>query len=157
MAFTGLNVVLSVGYLSASPGDGWPSPTLVQVLALAVGELAIMLIVYFVTLRTSHHITGPVYVFEKRLSMIQRGDLSAHSHLRREDQFHEIELLLNDATDDLRKRLARMKDLAGVLKSDLGANPRASSVLEALEAELAHFQTDPTSELPSPSTKSPTS
>ena len=118
IAFTGLNVVLSVGYLSASPGSGWSPPTLIQVLALAVGELAIMLVVYFVTLRTSHHITGPVYVFEKRLSMIQRGDLSTHTHLRRGDQFHEIEVLLNDTTDDLLTRLARMKDIAGVLKSD---------------------------------------
>lgn len=140
-AFTAFNVIVSVGYLLASPASGWPLLTLPQAVGVAAAELGIMSVVYFLTLRASHHITGPVYVFEKRLDMIKNGDLRSHSHLRRGDQFHEIEMLLNDTTDDLRQRVARMKDLAGALKADLAGDPRASAALEALETELAHFDT----------------
>jgi len=141
-AFTAINITGSIAYLIVSRQAGSALLSLTGALIIVAAELTIMTTAYFITLRLSHHITGPVYATERRLQQVQNGNLKTHSHLRRGDQFHDMEAVVNQTTDDLRERVARMKILAGTLRNDLGADSPAIATLEALDEELAHFDTE---------------
>ena len=59
--------------------------------ALLIGGLEILIIgiVWYGSLKQSHRIAGPVYVFNREINRICNGDLGANIHLRDKDMFME--------------------------------------------------------------------
>lgn len=106
--------------------------------ALTLGEMGGLVILYYYTLRQSHRIAGPVYLLEKRLREIGSGNLSGKLHLRKGDYFQDTGALFNESIDHLRGRMLDLRQSAQALKekSERGEADSAdwAQFLQQLEA-----------------------
>jgi methyl-accepting chemotaxis protein len=113
-------------------------------MAISLGTLEFLLIagVWYGSLRATHKIAGPVYVFSREAAKLGRGDLTARIALRKGDVFQEVAEEMNASYDALRARVARIKAIARQLEA-AGANPgQVQSLVISLNEELDGLNTE---------------
>jgi len=115
--------------------------TLKHYMAYTVTGLEVIgfIVFYRINLRSSHRVAGPVFVIERCLKAIQRGDLSFTMHLRKHDQFHEVKDQMNDTVAVLKNQLSSAQALTSRIKAE-GASPE---LIEELQKAVGYFQTKP--------------
>lgn len=70
--------------------------------------LSSVLVVVFVALSAmyfSHRIAGPLFNLKRMLSQVGEGRLNLHMHIRKNDEFHDIEETFNQMVANLNSRL----------------------------------------------------
>ncbi|MEP4147332.1 MAG: hypothetical protein ABJL54_08945 [Halioglobus sp.] len=72
---------------------------------IAVVEMALLVGVWFGTIRITHHIAGPVYVFTRDIDRFAAGEYSARIRLREHDMFQEEASKINASLDKLEQSL----------------------------------------------------
>ena len=102
---------------------------------LAIGEFGGLAVVYYLGLRASHKIAGPVFALERRLDELASGNLAARLQFRQGDHFKETADKLNSTVDVLSERIASVRLRAESLQQELGE----SESLAKLIAELDFF------------------
>ncbi len=102
---------------------------------LAIGEFGGLAVIYYLGLRTSHKIAGPVFALERRMDGLASGDLATRLQFRQGDHFKETADKLNSTVDVLRGKVSSIRDHVEALQSTLGQ----SAPLDGLIAELDFF------------------
>ena len=85
------------------------------------GMLAVALMAGIHILFFSHRTVGPIYRFEKQLEALRNGDYSSRVHLRKRDEFENMEGLLNELGENLEQVRSRDKEFINELKARLEA------------------------------------
>lgn len=81
--------------------------------------LMYMVIVGIVSAVVSHRMAGPIYKFEKSMSVIASGDLTHRVVLRKGDQLKELEGGFNDMVESLKTAIKNDKDILKSICRDL--------------------------------------
>ena len=112
----------------------------------AVTVVTISLAAIVVLIFISHKIVGPFYRFEKTFEEIGNGNLSLRIGLREKDQFSVIAQKINQMNEQLNDRVARLKEKATLIRSEMDQQSPDLEVLRsetaALQGVLDEFKTD---------------
>lgn len=107
--------------------------------ALALIEVAIIALIFFVSLLASNKIAGPMYAFDKTLEQIRSGDLMARLHLRPGDICHDVAREMNETFDDLNSRITALKETTAKLQQLDCNDSTQQKLIEELHRQLDHF------------------
>ncbi len=113
--------------------------TLIVVLAVALTGMVIFIIL-------SHRLAGPLYRFEQTLKQMEEGDLVSSMHLRRNDQFGELEKALNRFTESLNRRIGSIKtdleEVRSILsrRDDPAILTKVNEKVDLMAEEIKHFK-----------------
>lgn len=111
--------------------------------ALVIGavELALIIAIWYGSLRASHRIAGPVHVFTRELSKLGQGDLTCDIALRDSDMFKIEGETINASVATLRHRVEHAKNLAAEIRTIQSRGEDAAQLVEQLCSELAELKT----------------
>lgn len=137
-------VLLVNGFLMAQmllPGEmplRIPTPV-----ALVIGavELALIIAIWYGSLRASHRIAGPVHVFTRELSKLGQGDLTCDIALRDSDMFKIEGEAINASVAALRQRIESAKKRVDDIRTAQLQGQDAAQLIETLCSELAELKT----------------
>ncbi len=116
--------------------------TIVNTAILGIVELMLVLGAYYVGVRASHRIAGPVYVMANSIRRLGDGDLAFQIRLRRDDHFKTFCEDINVSIERLRKRIVEMKHTTEQLDAKLPDSGEARELADRLRRQLADFHTD---------------
>lgn len=103
-------------------------PSVIFTTLLTTGVLG--MVVILVTLLASHKIAGPIYRFEKDIAQVADGDLRHRIQIRKNDQFQELAVSLNQMLDALFSRISAVKDEAEALGPDVEGAVRIKNKID---------------------------
>jgi len=121
---------------------GGPAPAANMAVALAVGELLLIGSIWYGSLRASHRIAGPVYVFAREVGRLGGGDLTASIQLREKDMFQDEAAQMNRSIAALRESVHTARVLAQQLHSAQSAGADTSALVQQLHTVLSGFRTE---------------
>jgi methyl-accepting chemotaxis protein len=111
--------------------------------SMAVGlglvELVLIGAIWYASLRASHLIAGPVYVFTREIARLGDGDLGARIALRDKDMFQPEAEQMNKSLAALRARIELVKSMSSQLQTTHAGGGDIGPLVEQLTAELAKF------------------
>ena len=108
-------------------------------IAVATVEFLLVASIWYGSLKASHRIAGPVYVFSREIARLGRGDLSAQISLRDNDMFQPEAEEMNNSIAALRSRIDVVKGLSEQLQQAQSAGGDVSAIVEKLSRELSVF------------------
>jgi len=92
---------------------------------IMLAEIVTIFLLFFLTLRLTHHIAGPVYRMEKNMTEMADGNLELRTFFRQRDEFSELAVALNTLADSYVERLKRIQaKVAMLLGSDVSAEQK---------------------------------
>ena len=121
------------------PGDEPLNLSTSSAIALAVVELILIGAIWYGSLKASHRIAGPVFVFAREVARLGAGDLSASIALRDTDMFQAEAQQMNESFAALRTRIGTVKHLSVQLQAALDAGSDLGPLIEKLDEELSAF------------------
>ncbi len=109
--------------------------------ALALGTVELVLIgsIWYASLRASHRIAGPVYVFSREFGKLGNGDLTARINLRDRDMFKPEAEQINRSLAALSTRIVAAKGLCQQLQQTHTQGGDVGPLIEKLSSELSGF------------------
>ena len=113
--------------------------TLIVVLGLTMTGMIVFVLL-------SHRLAGPFYRFEKTLEQVEGGDLTPRVHLRKNDQFVELEDALNRFVDSLNRRIGGIQkdveELKTLLtrKEDPSLLDKVGQKIDGIIQQIKHFK-----------------
>ncbi len=100
-----------------------------------IAEALTILVLFFLTLRLTHHIAGPVFRLERNMQEMTKGNLELKTFFRNKDEFAELATALNELRDSYLERIDSIRTKLDVLKkTDL--SPEQRKMLAELEPKL---------------------
>ena len=69
----------------------------------------VCVLILFVGFLSSHHIAGPIYQLEKKVSDIAAGDLSIRIRFREKDELHDLARGINEVLDRFEETILKKK------------------------------------------------
>ncbi|MBQ0798481.1 MAG: HAMP domain-containing protein [Porticoccaceae bacterium] len=108
-------------------------------IVIAITEIVLFVSVWFISLRLSHRVVGPVYALSLALEKIERGDLTAHLVLREKDEFKEVAETINRAISATRDRLLCIQQKVGAVRACSADSPEIQSAITDLQDILKEF------------------
>ncbi len=142
VALTVLAVNLFVIIRMLYPSDHPLVMDMASTLGLAAIESILIAGVWYGSLRASHKIAGPIYVFSREVAKLGHGDFTAHIDLRRKDMFLDTAREMNDSFSSLRSTIVRLKDVAQQLDEAQSQDEDTRELLNKLKEELSHLTTE---------------
>lgn len=110
-----------------------------MIIGIAAVEFILIAAIWYGSLRASHRIAGPVYVFAREISRLGEGDLNARIVLRDNDMFQPEAEQMNKSIAALRSRIAAVKGLSEQLQKAHSTGADLGPIVEKLAAELSVF------------------
>ena len=123
------------------PGEQPLALTTSMAAGLATVEFILVASIWYGSLKASHRIAGPVYVFAREIAKLGTGDLTAHISLREKDMFQPEADKMNAAIAELRTRIRAIKALSEQLQQAQSADGDTNNITEQLAKELSAFTT----------------
>jgi methyl-accepting chemotaxis protein len=108
---------------------------------LAAVEFILLASIWYGSLKASHRIAGPVYVFAREIDKLGTGDLTTHISLREKDMFQTEAVQMNSSIAALRAKMDTVKGLSKQLQQEQSADDKISAIVEQLSNELSIFTT----------------
>ena len=108
---------------------------------LAAIEFILVASIWYGSLKASHRIAGPVYVFSREIAKLGTGDLTARIALRDKDMFQPEAAAMNASIVALRAKISTVKKLAEQLQKAQTASEDIGHIVDTLSSELATFNT----------------
>lgn len=124
-AIIAFNVIIVAASLVSGLYGGVRWPTSVY-LVIAGGEVLVLVVAWFLAIRFSHRVAGPVYAIGRELDKLSGGDLRIAIHLRPRDEFHDTVERINRGVAHIHDEVAGIKALV----AKLGANPSPEQLEE---------------------------
>jgi methyl-accepting chemotaxis protein len=124
------------------PGDNPLDMTTPTTIALALVELLLIAAIWYGSLKVSHRIAGPVFVFAREVARLGTGDLNAAITLRDSDMFQTEAQQMNDSFSALRTRMTTIKDLSTQLQTAQATGSDVGPLVEKLAAEVSQFTSE---------------
>ncbi len=132
-----VNVVIILHILF--PGDQALELSTQMTVGLAAVEFFLIAAIWYGSLKASHRIAGPVYVFAREIGRLGEGDLNARIVLRDKDMFQPEAEQMNKSIAALRTRIAAVKNLSDQLLKTHSTGTDVGPLVEKLAAELSVF------------------
>jgi methyl-accepting chemotaxis protein len=123
------------------PGEHPLALTTSMTAGLAVVEFILIASIWYGSLKASHRIAGPVYVFAREIDKLGSGDLTARISLREKDMFQPEADQMNNSIAALRNKIGAVKELSEQLQQAQSAGGEISAILEQLSNQLSAFTT----------------
>ncbi|MCG8685312.1 MAG: HAMP domain-containing protein [Desulfobacterales bacterium] len=137
--------VVSLGLTLAFTQDSLTSTYVDSKLVIQNTSLAIMPSVIFTTVLTtlgigsiaalfflviSHKIAGPIHRFELDIQRVAKGDLATRIRIRKNDQFQELAISLNQMISALNERVLEIKKETEVDSNETGTGVRIKQKID---------------------------
>ena len=103
-----LTILLVNGFIifrTLFPGQEPLVLEMASALAVAAVESVLLAAIWYGSLKASHRIAGPVYVFAREINKLGQGDLTARMRLRDKDMFKPEAESMNASIAALRERI----------------------------------------------------
>lgn len=142
VSFSLINVTILFGFFITEQGFFDASPNVVYSVAVALIEICALIIVFILSLRSSHRMAGPLFQVKKILQKIGEGDLATRTQFRQQDYFHDLGIQLNQTTEQLCQRITIIKETALELDSHLQDNSIATDMVQRMQQQLNEFKTE---------------
>jgi len=123
------------------PGDQPLALTTSMAAGLAAVEFILVTSIWYGSLKASHRIAGPVYVFAREIGKLGTGDLTARISLRDKDMFQAEAGEMNNSIAALRTRISVLKGLSEQLQQAQSEHGDINTIVEQLTTELSTFTT----------------
>jgi methyl-accepting chemotaxis protein len=123
------------------PGEQPLALTTSMAAGLAAVEFILVASIWYGSLKASHRIAGPVYVFAREIAKLGTGDLTARISLRDKDMFQPEAEQMNSSIAALRTRINAVKGLSEQLQQAQSEGGDISTIVEQLTTELSSFTT----------------
>ena len=109
--------------------------------AIFLGAVELILIggIWYASLKASHRIAGPVYVFSREFGKLGDGDLTARINLRDKDMFKPEAEQINRSLAALSTRIVAAKGLCEQLQQTHTQGGDVAPLIEKLASELDGF------------------
>ena len=107
---------------------------------IVAAEVVIFYVVYRRSLAASHTIAGPVFVFERALEGVARGEFDQRVSLRKTDQFHETAEILNRAIETTSERIGELDQKVRSLEAMPDLSDETRAIVTQLRQQLDHFR-----------------
>jgi len=133
-----VNLVLIIGFLLDPQLLNYIDTS--DTMAIAVVELAVIALLFYLSLLASNKIAGPMYAFDKVLMRIREGDLTARLHLRHGDICMNVAQEMNVTVEHIATQMKEMQELSDRLNQCQDENER-KKLLQSLDEKLKQFQT----------------
>ena len=104
--------------------------------------LLLVIGVWYLSIRSTHRIAGPIFVFSRQLRAFGAGDLTARISLRDKDMFQEEAAEINDGLEQLHGQVSRLKLLAGEVSRAQQSDGDLVAPIEKLMAALDEMKTE---------------
>lgn len=134
------NLVILAGMLM--PGDRALQLSSSSALIIGLVELVLVIGVWYFSLRSTHRIAGPIFVFSRQLRAFGAGDLTARISLRDKDMFQEEAAEINGGLDQLCAHIAGLKALAEDVKAAKGSGADVAAPLDKLLDSFGQLKTE---------------
>ena len=109
---------------------------------LAAVEFILIAGIWYGSLKASHRIAGPVYVFAREIGKLGTGDLTARISLRDNDMFQSEAEAMNSGITALREKIGAIKTLSSQLQQSQSAGGEIAEFALQLDKELSNFITE---------------
>ncbi len=136
-----LNLIIGLGFFFVEPLFG-RQLTVLHAALLGLAELILVVIAYYVGMRASQRVAGPVYAMVHAIERLADGDFRGQLHLRHDDYFKAFGEELNGSLERLRERIAELQRSADELAATLPDDGPSREVAERLRGQLAAFRTE---------------
>lgn len=143
VTFIFINILVIASFFAIESIQDFFRLKLTLAVALACGELGGLAIIYYFSLKSSHRIAGPVYMLERHLAEMAKGNLSVSLRLRKRDYLHETGDAFNECVTSLRKRVGDVRKTADELAQTDGLNAQSKALVNTLLSQLDGFQLSP--------------
>jgi methyl-accepting chemotaxis protein len=142
VTFIFINMLVIVSFFALETIQDLFKLKLTLALALSLGELGGLGIVYYFSLKSSHKIAGPIYMIERRLNEVAAGDLTVRLKLRKNDHFHDTCDVLNNCVSSLQNKVNEVKTAARAAQEQLKSGGQDGEAIAKLLATLEQFKTE---------------
>lgn len=133
-----LFVIISIFY----PPDNPLVMDMTLTLGLAAIESVLIAGVWYGSLKASHKIAGPIFVFSREVAKLGKGDLTAQIDLRRKDMFQDTAAEMNNAFDALRSTVVTLKEIGQQLNEMQSQEGDTRDLVNKLNTELSRLTTE---------------
>jgi len=123
------------------PGEQPLTLTTSMAAGLAAVEFILIASIWYGSLKASHRIAGPVYVFAREIGKLGTGDLTAHISLREKDMFQPEADEMNASIAALQTRISALKELSDQMRQTQSEGGDIGAIVEQLTTELSTFTT----------------
>lgn len=110
-------------------------------IALSMGEMGGLAIIYYFSLRSSHRIAGPVFMIERKLKELGAGNFTGRLNLRKDDHFQDTSEVLNESVTSLCEKLTKIKTTVALLQQTQTLDAKSKGLLDDLAAQVNAFRT----------------
>jgi methyl-accepting chemotaxis protein len=115
---------------------------MMSAMGLAAIELILIAGVWYGSLKSSHKIAGPIFVFSREVSKLGQGDLTAHIKLRNNDMFQGTAEDMNKSFSALRAAVVTLKELSKQLEETQSQGGDTGELIRSLQARLSNLTTE---------------
>jgi len=123
------------------PGEQALALTTGMAIGVAAVEFILITSIWYGSLKASHRIAGPVYVFAREIGKLGKGDLTANIKLRDKDMFQPEAATMNASIVALRTRISEVKALTEKLNQAQSTGGDTNNIVKQLCEELSTFTT----------------
>ncbi|RLQ21678.1 hypothetical protein DWB85_11730 [Seongchinamella sediminis] len=134
------NLILIAGMLM--PGDLALQLSSSSALLIGLVELLLVCGVWYLSLRSTHRIAGPIFVFSRQLRAFGAGDLTVRISLRDKDMFQDEAAEINGGLEQLCTTVAEVKTLAEEARAAQAAGGDVKASLDRLLAVTGQLKTE---------------
>ena len=142
VALTVLTVNLFVIVSMFYPSDDPLVMDMTSTLGLAAIESVLIAGVWYGSLKASHKIAGPIFVFSREVSKLGKGDFTAQINLRRKDMFQDTAAEMNNSFSSLRSTVVTLKNIGQQLNETQPQDGDTRELVNKLNTELSRLSTE---------------
>jgi methyl-accepting chemotaxis protein len=115
--------------------------SLEKALAIAVAELAVVVLASVHSLKTSKKLAGPIHGVLRVMRAMESGDFSSRIALRKGEYFGDVLLQINQGLDSLEERVVSIQHTVSEMKQLSDAGRYDPDLLAELQAKLSELKT----------------
>ena len=123
------------------PGDQPLELTSTAAWTIAIVELILIIGAWYGSLKATHKIAGPVFIFARQLKAVGEGDLWTRISLRKKDMFQEEASAINASLEQLQGKVEAVRNAAENLQQAQTNGTDTGAAMDKLMTELATLRT----------------
>ena len=123
------------------PGDQPMELTSTAAWTIAIVELILIIGAWYGSLKATHKIAGPVFIFARQLKAVGEGDLWTRISLRKKDMFQEEATAINASLEQLQGKVEAVRNAAENLQQAQTNDTDTGAAMDKLMTELATLRT----------------
>jgi methyl-accepting chemotaxis protein len=109
--------------------------------AIGIFEIILVVGVWYGSLKATHRIAGPIYIFARQIKAVGAGDLWARISLRDGDMFQQEAAVINASLDQLQSKVEAVQDAARLLQEAQGEEGAVRAGINTLMSAVGALRT----------------